>query len=82
MVVEFGEEFVEAIVAIFSEADTVDAGSQSACGGDSSFGDFACEQQCSSEEADACGDRGREKGEVGGVAGLAEAFCGDVAFEG
>jgi hypothetical protein len=82
IVVEFGEELVKAIVGIFGEAETVNAGDESACGGDGAFGDFATEEEGGSEETDGCGDRGGDEGEVGGVAGLADAFLDDVAFDG
>lgn len=82
IVVKFGKELVKAIVGIFGEAKAVNAGGESACGGDGTFGDSAQEEEGGSEETDASGDRGGDEGEIGGVAGLADAFLGDVAFDG
>ena len=72
--VEFGDEFVQAIVGVFCEAATAEAGGEANGGGDGACGNFAEHEGGGSDQAEKGRDGGGSEGEVEGVVSLADAF--------
>jgi hypothetical protein len=76
----FSEQFVQPVIRVFGEADALETSGEAACGGDSALSSFVGKKVDGSKEADGGGNSSGDEGEVGGVAGLADALMGDFVF--